>query len=753
MKKNRNDKPIEERLLELLGSPHYQPLKPKALARELGVSTDEYGEFRQTLKELVRKGKLEVARKSALRLAQARGQVVGVFRSLRAGGGFVRPRAGQGSPLGDVYVKAKHARDAVSGDVVLVSVVRSARGDRAAEGKIDEVIERASETFVGHYFTAGDEAFVRVDGGMFPEPIYVGDPGVKGAKDGDQVVLEMLRFPSPEFAGEGVVVEVLGRRGDPGVDLLSIIREFHLPDAFSADALAQAREQARVHDTDAVPRDRLDLTAATIITIDPIDARDFDDAINLDRDEKGFWRLGVHIADVATFVPEGSTLDHEAKARGTSVYLPGRVIPMLPELISNGLASLQEGRLRLTKSVFIEFDPEGRITHTELANSAIRVKRRFTYEEVMAYFEDPAKGGAGIEPTHRTLLDQARELARILRERRRAKGMLELSMPEIELDYDAQGKISGAHYAPNDESHQLIEEFMVTANEVVAETLTRKGAKFLRRVHELPDPYKLRGYAEFLKSLGLKIEDPLSRFELQKVLSNSADQPHRHAVHYAMLRSLKQAVYSPDEEVHFALASEAYCHFTSPIRRYPDLTIHRMVDDLVRRGKAGADPAALVVLGEHCSFTERRAEKAERELIKVKLLDHLAHRIGTEWDMVITGVEEFGFFAMGVDFPIEGMVHVSALGPDYYTLDRATHSLVGRARGKRYRLGDAVRCVLWRVDVDHRQMQLRLAESAEQRVGRPEKLIRSPEGNGVPAIPVRGKKKRSGPKGRKKKRR
>lgn len=712
---------LEERVLEVLGKEGAAALKPKALARRLGVSAADYTDFRRLLKRLVKRGKIEPGRGKALRPATPHSELVGVFRGIRAGGGFVRPRPGQGTEVGDVYIRPENALDAASGDVVLVRLSRKIPSPalKGRRGVILEVLERASNHFVGVYHVSEGEGLVRVDGGVFHEPIYVGDPGAKGARDGDKVVFEMLRFPSPEMTGEGVITEVLGPRGEPGVDLISVIRQFHLPDEFSEDALAEARQQARIHEEEKVPGDRLDLTGETIVTIDPVDARDFDDAISLARDDKGFWRLGVHIADVATFVPEGSALDQEARSRATSVYLPGRVIPMLPELISNGLASLQERRVRLTKTVHIEFDPEGRITAVEFANSAIRVTKRLTYEQAMAALTEPAKFHGKLSAKVLALLGRMRELAALLRGRRRRRGMLELSMPEAELEYDEQGRVTGAHYTVDDESHRIIEEFMVTANEAVATRLKDGGFAFLRRIHEIPDPLKLKSFAGFVRSLGLKLDDYRSRFELQRILSEVAPTTKRHAVHYALLRSLREAVYSPEDEGHFALASDCYCHFTSPIRRYPDLTVHRMLDQLVRTGKAAFDHAVLVGLGEHCSYTERRAEKAERELVKVKLLEYLRHHTGEEWEMVITGVEEFGFFAEGTEFPAEGLVHIRSLTDDYYALDRATHSLVGKRAGRRFRLGDKVRCLLWRVDQEHRQLDLRLAATGPSRRAAP----------------------------------
>jgi ribonuclease R len=296
----------------------------------------------------------------------------------------------------------------------------------------------------------------------------------------------------------------------------------------------------------------------------------------------------------------------------------------------------------------------------------------------------------------------------ILRERRLKRGALELNMPEVELEYDERGHVSGAHLRPHDVSHQIIEEFMLSANEAVAQHLTDRGIAFLRRVHPAPQPNKLRAFADFARLLGYKIDKFSDRFSLQRVLEQSADKPERYAIHYALLRSLKQATYAPQQEGHYALASENYCHFTSPIRRYPDLTVHRLIDQLLRRGRAGSDVTELAALGDHCSKTERRAEMAERTLIKLKLLNYLSERLGMEMDAVITGVADYGFFAQGEQLPVEGLVHISTLPDDYYYFEEESHSLTGQRTKKRYRLGDPVRVEVVHVDVSRRQLDFRV---------------------------------------------
>ena len=516
----------------------------------------------------------------------------------------------------------------------------------------------------------------------------------------------MVRYPSPVRQGEGVITEVLGPRGQPGVDTLTVIRAFNIPDEFDANVLENAREQATAFQEDQIGS-RRDLREVLTLTIDPATARDFDDAISLERDDKGHWRLGVHIADVSHFVRTGSALDLTARKRGTSVYLPDRVIPMLPELLSNGLASLQEGRTRFTLTAFMEFDPQGRRTAMEFARSAIRVDQRFSYEQAFAVMMDqPTEVELEVRPEIRSQLKTMLELAMILRKRRFLRGSLELVMPDVEIDLDKSGQVSGAHLAPDDQSHQVIEEFMLAANEAVAEQLSERKVWYLRRCHADPDPAKLKQFAEFVCSLGFHVEQPQSRFELQKILAWSDSRPERHAVHYGLLRSLKQATYSIEAEGHFALASENYCHFTSPIRRYPDLQVHSQLVSLIEGKTPKSDPDELAVLAEHCTRTEKRAEMAERELIKIKLLTHLETRVGEIFHAVLTGVEEFGLFCQLVELPVDGLLHVTSLADDYYYLEPETHSLVGRRSGHRFRLGDRIEVRVARVDVDRRELDL-----------------------------------------------
>jgi ribonuclease R len=712
----RNSEEIEKELLELIKQPGFRPIKPRVVAKRLNLGEDDTRDLKRAIKRLVKAGKVSYGANHLLGPPVATApkeqgyRVTGMFRRADAGFGFVRPA---GSAPGadrtqDIFIAARDAGDAATGDTVLVRLKKKVETRRPnPEGEIVEIIERETHQFVGTYFEEGGTSYVQVDGLPFSKPVIVGDPGVKRPKRDDKVVLEMVRFPTHAHQGEGVITEILGQRGEPGVDTLSIIREFNLPEDFAEDAVEESRHQADLFD-ESIPEGRTDLTKVVTITIDPVDARDFDDAVSLEINEKGHWVLGVHIADVSHFVRPDTALDREAYSRATSTYLPDRVIPMIPEIISNGLASLQPDKVRYTKSVFIEHTPEGIVVHVEPMSAAIKSRRRFTYEEVDEYLADPEAWRKKLDPKVHELLGRMRTLAAILRERRHRRGGLELTMPEVKIDLDADGRVEGAHLVVNTESHRIIEDFMLAANEAVAEYLEKAELQFLRRVHMNPDPRKLKALTEFVTGMGFQVESLESRFELQKLLAAVHGTPEERAVNFALLRSLQRAVYSPEKEGHYALASECYTHFTSPIRRYPDLTIHRLLDQLFKGKKPRNDFGELAVVGEHCSQRERRAESAERELTKVKLLDYLSSRVGLKLEAVVTGVEEFGLFVQGVELPAEGLVHISSLQDDYYRFDRAAHTLTGNRAGNRYQLGDHVTVTVARVDVDRRELDLRI---------------------------------------------
>ena len=708
-----SDKQIERSVQQLIRSDEYRPIKPRAIAKKLGLLEEERV-VKKAIKRLIKQGVASWGPKHLVLKADVksrRDEIIGVFRRASAGYGFVTPDSSTAADRSDdVYIPKQKTLDAADGDKVKIRVSRRRQGaDVRVSGRVIDVVERRTHRFVGTYHENGGYGFVMVSGGVFDEGILVGDAGAKSCRIGDVVVIEMANFPSPRQPGEGVIVEVLGDRGKPGVDTLSVIREFDLPEEFSEEVLQEAREQADQFDEQI--GDRTDFTGTTVITIDPKTARDFDDAISLEKIENGHWLLGVHIADVSHFVAKRSELDNEAYQRGTSVYLPDQVIPMLPELISNNLASLQPDRVRYCMTAMIEFDPNGVPIGTELHRGAIKSAHRFNYMEIDDYLANDKPWKKKLSPSVFKLVRDMHTLAMILRKRRLDRGAIELTLPDIKIDLDENGRVSGAHVEEHTESHQMIEEFMLAANEAVAQALVDRELYFIRRIHESPSSAKLKELTKFMQQIGIECESLESRFEIKRIAQLANDLPEGKAIHFSILRSMQKAVYSPKELGHYALASDAYCHFTSPIRRYPDLVIHRMIGDIIDGKKPDSNFERLSGLGNHCSRLEQRAENAERELKKLKLLNYFSDRIGEEMEAVVTGVEPFGLFAQGVEIPVEGLVPISNLPDDHYRFDRAGRTLTGYHSPNEFRLGDLVSVRVARVDANRRQLEFQLIEN------------------------------------------
>lgn len=760
---------IKKRIVELVLADNYQPLKPRAIAKKLKLLEEEK-QVRRSIKQLVREKKIAFAanhmvikpksktgaaksgtaktqktKKPAAKVITAKAkaeprkslkpaaekpkktktnEVIGTFRKASGGFGFVTPEDSTATDRSeDIFIPKTKTLDAAHLDTVLVRVSRgrSSKGrdkrkkveHNRISGRIIRVLQRKTHQFVGTYRVSGDDGYVVVDGGTFDSSIMVGDASAKNCRVGDKVVVEMVHFPTANSLGEGVIVEVLGDRGTPGVDTLMVIREFGLPEDFPEAVLDDARKQAELFD-EAIPEGRTDFTNTTVCTIDPKTARDFDDAIALERIENGHWKLSVHIADVSHFVPYRSDLDNEAFARGTSVYLPDRVIPMLPEIISNNLASLQPDRVRYTMTAVIEFNAEGVPIATDLHRGAIKSAHRFNYQEIDDYLENDKPWKKKLTPEVFELVRNMHTLAMTLRKRRMDNGSINLVLPEVVIDLDDDGRVSGAHTAENTESHQVIEEFMLAANEAVARYLVDEKLYLLRRIHEAPSAAKLTELTQFVKQLGVDCGSLQDRFELKRVVEDTEHLPQSYAIHFAILRSMQKAIYSPKEAGHFALASEAYCHFTSPIRRYPDLVIHRMVGDLIDGKRPPADFDRLSATGKHCSDLEKRAADAERELKKLKLLSFMEKRVGEKLTAIVTGVEAFGIFAQGVEIPAEGLVPVSKLPADKYQFDRASKTLNGFRSKNQFRLGDRVEVQVDLVDLDKRIMEFKLIRKLDQ---------------------------------------
>ncbi len=702
------DPALAQQILDFVYHPQYQPVKPKGIHRALGLPPEDYPLVRKAVKRLVLDGKLAYATNHlVLSPQQMTGQTKltrGTFRQAAAGFGFVRPQpSSKLTVVEDIFIPAPATGSAMEGDLVAVRTRNSRRG--GTEGEVVEIVQRARRQFAGTYAMEQGRSVVWLDGVAGSSPVEVGDVRGLPVELGDKVVVELVKFPDQNSAGEAVIMEVLGSSKNPAVDTLAVMRQFGLQEEFPDEVIEQARQQADAFVEGTIPDGRRDLTGVTTLTIDPHDARDFDDAVSLKRNEKGHWELMVHIADVAHFVPIGSVLDDEAQKRATSVYLPDRVIPMLPELISNHLASLQPNKVRLTKTVLMEMTDTGTIVHQEVFNSAIHNDQRLNYEQVDMYLMTPEDWRERLSPEVFQLLRDMHTLAMVLRGNRNKEGALELHLPEIKIDLDKTGKVKGARLVDNTESHQIIEEFMLAANQAVATWLDDLEIPFLRRAHAPPERRRLQKLNDFVRDLGIKCESLESRFEIQRVIAQVRGKPTEYAVNYAILKSMSKAVYQPEMEMHYALHFDHYCHFTSPIRRYPDLQVHRTVDRLVREQKPYGDPLpVLLTLGQHCSDKEQNAEFAEREITKIKILHFLKKKIGESLAGVISGVNPDGFYVRGIKFPAEGFVSLRTLPDDRYRFEKQGQMLEGFRSGNRFRLGDSVTVKVHEVDLARRAL-------------------------------------------------
>jgi len=641
-------------------------------------------------------------------LIQLPKEVVGIFRSSPSGTfGFVEIPRGTGVVLPDIFIPEWAKKNTMDGDSVRVQLKKPDRQGRL-EGEITEIVSRKRRQFTGTFQIEDEKSFVWLDGAKLEHPVSVGDIRGLPLESNDKVIVELVHFPDEFQPGEAVILKVLGSIKNPAVDTMAVIYQFGLPEEFPESVLEDARTHADRFDENTIPEGRKDLTAIPTLTIDPVDARDFDDAISLCRNEKGNWELQVHIADVSFFVPEGSPLDEEAKSRGNSVYLPDRVIPMLPETISNHLASLQPDRKRLAKTVFMEYTPDGVLVHTTVFNSVIQNAHRFNYEQIDQYLEDREPWRERLTPSIFQLVADMHALAMLLRAIRKRNGSVELTLPEVKIDLDRSGKVKGAHVVEYTESHQIIEEFMLAANQAVASWLDSLQLPFLRRAHAPPDRMKVRRLTEFVRALGIPAEDMQDRFEIQRVVDSVKGKTTEYAVNYAILKSMSKAVYQCAFERHYALNMSHYCHFTSPIRRYPDLVVHRIVEKLIEGKNAKENSEVLETIGQQCSNTEQTAENAERELVRVKLLHFLEKKIGEMLTGIVSGVRANGLTVRGVEIPVDGLIPTERLPQDRYRFDRDTHTLEGYRTGNRFRLGDELIVRIESVNLARRQLLFRL---------------------------------------------
>jgi ribonuclease R len=714
---------IREKVMALLRAPDYRPRDQNEIAHALEAKGRNRVQVRKTLRDLERAGEIVRIRKNRYVLPSEADLITGKLSIHQAGYGFLVPEK-SGEP--DIFVAAENTGTAMNGDRVVVRISRDVPQRRAtdrhrAEGRVIRILERARDTIVGTLQHSKNFYYVVPDDPRIVHDVYVQPQGRRlqtAATVGDKVVVRLQDWQSRHVNPEGEIVEVLGAASAPGIDMLSIIRKYGLPTEFPKTVLDEAHRIPKSVEQRMIDG-REDLRDKFIVTIDPDDARDFDDAIDVEKfdNDGGGWRLGVHIADVSAYVIPASALDREARRRGNSVYLPDRVIPMLPERLSNGVCSLNPNVDRLTFSVSIEFDKNGRAKNARFARTVIRSSKRLTYKEAYAILKSKPNG----ELSQR--LHTAWKLASLLRRKRFAHGSLDLDFPEVKVYVDPNGKPIRLERVENDESHQLIEEFMLAANEAVARELRQRSLPTIYRVHEDPDREKLGEYREFILSFGYKVGDLSHREEVQRFLSSIRGKPEEQALKVGLLKSLKRARYAAQPLGHYGLAKANYLHFTSPIRRYADLVVHRTLAErnLSRRSKI--DIGQIESLADHISDTERNAADAEIESVRLKKLQffqqQLEERNPQVFRAAIMDVRNYGLVVELPDALVTGVVHVSTLSDDFYRFDAAQRRLIGRRTNRRYKVGDEIRVYVARVDTFKQQIDFAIADqAAKKRRGR-----------------------------------
>lgn len=680
-------------LLKLFEDPAYVPMKIKELAMLLQIQREQRDDLKEVLDLLLSEGKIGISKKGKYGKSEI-GSVSGIFFGHPKGFGFVTV---EGRPQ-DLFIPEEKTGEALHGDTVLVAVETEAENSKRAEGRVLKVLEHANKEIIGFYQKNKNFGFVIPDNQKLAKDIFIPQGKDMGAVTGHKVVARVTDFGGPDKKPEGVITEILGHVNDPGIDILSIVRAYGLPEEFSREVMEQT---ASVPDqvSEEEKQDRLDLRELLTVTIDGEDAKDLDDAISISK-EGGIYTLGVHIADVTNYVTENSPLDREALRRGTSVYLVDRVIPMLPHKLSNGICSLNQGEDRLALSCIMEIDENGNVNGHRIAETVIRVDRRMTYTIVNAVITDRREDVMEEYREFVPMFDLMKELSDLLRENRKKRGSIDFDFPETKVILDEKGKPVEIKPYERNAATKIIEDFMLMANETVAEDYFWQELPFLYRTHDNPDPEKMKSLATLINNFGYSIRfhnGEVYPKEVQKLLANAEDTPEEALISRLALRSMKRAQYTAANTGHFGLAAKYYTHFTSPIRRYPDLQIHRIIKENLRGGlgenRISHYEKILMEVSVQSSALERRADEAERETIKLKKCEYMSRYIGEEFDGVISGVTGWGLY---VELPntVEGMVHVNQLQDDYYHFDEEHYELVGETTNKTYKLGQPIRVLV-----------------------------------------------------------
>jgi ribonuclease R len=698
----------KETIYQFICDELYVPMKAKEIAAVLSVPKEMRKELQEVLDELLAEGRIEVSAKGKYKKSEGK-YLVGTFTAHPRGFGFVSIEGEDA----DIFIPEKAVNGAFHMDIVQVEVVSETSGKRR-EGKIIKILERGVVQIVCTYEKSKTFGFAVPDNPKFGSDIFIPQERSKGAVSGHKVVVEITDYGKEGKKPEGKVVEILGHINDPGTDILSIVRAYNLPVEFLERILKQVENVSNEVST-ADMAGRMDLRDWQTVTIDGEDAKDLDDAITLTR-EGEYYQLGVHIADVTNYVQEHSALDVEALKRGTSVYLVDRVIPMLPHKLSNGICSLNAGENRLALSCIMTIDKKGNVIDHNIAETVIKVDRRMSYTSVKKILEDQDEAEIREYEELVPMFERMEELAAILRKKRMSRGSIDFDFPETKIILDKQGRPVEIKPYERNVATKIIEDFMLIANETVAQDYFWQELPFVYRTHENPDTEKIRKLSTFINNFGytMKIgQDEIHPKELQKLLTKIDGTPEEALISRLTLRSMKQAKYATVSTGHFGLATPYYCHFTSPIRRYPDLQIHRIIKDNLR-GRMNAKRIAhyekiLPEVAKHSSETERVADEAERETEKLKKVEYMSGHIGEIFTGVISGVTEYGFY---VELPntIEGMVHVTTLTDDYFHYSADTYELVGEVTNIHYKLGQKVSVMVMETDKIMRTIDFRLVQ-------------------------------------------
>ncbi len=653
----------------------------------LGINQDDIPELEKLLNELLSEKKIVLTKKKRYKYNRENDVFQGEFIGHDKGFGFISCSEFEK----DFFVSPEHKKNALNGDIVKFKILSEGTSEKRAVAAVTEIVERNNIMVVGTYVKSRNFGFVIADDKKFDKDIYISGKNRSTAMDGDKVVCTIINYGSKDKNPEGRITEVIGNFYENGNDVLSVIKKYELPHIFSDKVIDEAKKISEDMPTKEFGS-RLDLTDKLIITIDGADAKDLDDAISVEKNEDGSYTLGVHIADVSHYVKENTKLDKEAYIRGTSVYLADRVVPMLPKELSNGICSLHPDVLRLTLSVFMKIDDKGEIKDYDFKTSIIKSKYRLTYD----YVTDVLENGAECPKELYTMLSDMNKLASKLRMKRQKRGSLDFEFPECKIIYDEDNfPIDIKRYSMT-VANNIIEEFMLAANEIVAEHVYWQNLPLIYRIHEQPEPDKVDKFKVFIKNMGYVFKGnhseihPKSYLELLEKIKGDKNEK---IIQTVMLRSLMKAKYSPDNKGHFGLASKYYCHFTSPIRRYPDLIVHRVLKDIMA-GKMDESRIEYYIsfiekAAAYTSERERVAENAERETIDIKKTEYMLDKIGEEFEGVISSVTNFGIF-VELENTVEGLIRYETLRDDYYNFDETNYTAIGERYGKKYKIGDSV---------------------------------------------------------------